>query len=159
MRIQICPVKRLYQLLGQRDPDNCAGILSSASEIDAAKLRGLPHVFRQYDDLDYECPGRSFSVEDAEAFACFLKELDRDVRTLYCCCDAGESRSPAVAAAVMRYFRADDMSIWRNPKYHPNMLVYAMLTQALGVPVSDDELDCRIYENRKAFQAAIRGTP
>ena len=155
MKIHICPVKQLYQLAGERNLSNCAGVLSSAGEIDGTKLHGLNYVFRQYEDLDYECPGRSFSEEDAEAFALFVKALDSSLQTLYCCCDAGESRSPAVAAAVMRYFRSDDMPLWRNPRYHPNMLVYAMLTRALGVPLSDGELDHRIHVNREAFRDAI----
>ena len=157
MKLQICPIKKLYQLAKTENLRECAGILSSAGELDAARLGELRWVFRQYEDLDYEAPGRSVSREDAEAFAGFIKGLQGSVRTLFCCCDAGESRSPAVAAAVTRYFRADDMVIWRNPKYHPNLLVYAMLSQALGVPLTDEELDRRIHENRKAFRDAIHG--
>lgn len=157
MTIVICPIKRLYQCL--KEPMNCRSgvIISSASEIDSAILRGTSYVFRRYDDLDYECPGRSFSQADAMAFADYLRALDRQTETLYCCCDAGECRSPAVAAAVMRYFRMDDMPVWRDPHYHPNMLVFAMLTDALGVPVSDEEMDLRFYTNQKAFRNAIWG--
>ena len=154
MTIQICPIKRLYQILTEGDIGKCGAIISSASKIDTAKLYGFSYVFRQYEDLDYECPGRSFSLEDAKAFADYAKEL-ADVDTLYCCCDAGQSRSPAVAAAVMRYFGLDDMQIWENPHYHPNMLVFEMLAGALGAAVSDEEKDFRFYTNQKAFRDAI----
>ena len=155
MIIQICPIKRLYQILAEGSTGSCGAMISSASEINAAKLRGIPYVFRQYEDLDYECPGRSFSTEDAKAFADYIKGL-ADADTLYCCCDAGESRSPAVAAAVMRYFGLDDMQIWRNPHYHPNMLVFEMLANALGCAVFDEEKDLRFYTNQKAFRDTIR---
>lgn len=155
MTIQICPIKRLHQILANGNTNKCGAVISSASEIEVSKLQGISYVFRQYEDLDCECPGRSFSLEDAKVFADYVKRL-ADVDTLYCCCDAGESRSPAVAAAVMRYFGLDDMQVWENPHYHPNMLVFEMLANALGVAVSDEEKDFRFYTNRKAFQDAVR---
>ena len=154
MTIQICPIKRLYQILAEGNTGNCGAIISSASEIEILRLQGITYVFRQYEDLDYECPGRSFSQTDAAVFADSVKDLEADV--LYCCCDAGESRSPAVAAAVMRYFGLDDMQVWRNPHYHPNMLVFEMLADAMGVAVSDEEKDFRFYTNQQAFRDAIR---
>lgn len=155
MTIQVCPIKRLYQILAGGNIGNCGAVISSASEIEASKLQGISYVFRQYEDLDCECPGQSFSSEDAKVFADYVKGL-ADADTLYCCCDAGESRSPAVAAAVIRYFGLDDMQVWENPHYHPNMLVYEMLANALGVAVSDEEKDFRFYTNRKAFRDAVR---
>lgn len=156
MTIQICSIKRLYQILANGNTKKCGAIISSASEIDIEKVHCIPYVFRQYEDLDYECPGRSFSQSDAAAFAEFTKHLTNGVDTLYCCCDAGESRSPAVTAAVMRYFGLDDMQVWRNPHYHPNMLVFEMLTTVLGIAVSNEEIDFRFYTNQKVFQDAIR---
>ena len=155
MTVQICPIKRLYQILAEGNIGKCGAIISSASEINAEKLRAIPYVFRQYEDLDYECYGRSFSSEDAKAFADYVKGM-ADVDTLYCCCDAGESRSPAVAAAVMRYLGMDDMAVWRNPHYHPNMLVFAMLMDAVNLSISDEEKDYLLYTNQKAFRDAIR---
>lgn len=155
MTIQIGPIKRLYQILAEGDTGKCGAIISSASEIEVLRLQGISYVFRQYEDLDYECPGRSFSQSDAAAFADFLKKLETGIDTLYCCCDAGESRSPAVAAAAMRYLGMDDMAVWRNPHYHPNMLVFAMLMDAFGLSISDEEKDLLLYTNQKAFRDAI----
>ena len=154
MTVQICPIKRLYQILAEGNTGKCGAIISSASEIDIEKVQRIPYVFRRYEDLDYECPGRSFSKTDAGSFADFVKTLE--VEMLYCCCDAGESRSPAVAAAVMRHFGLDDMQVWKNPHYHPNMLVFEMLADALGAAVSDEEKDFRFYTNQKAFRDAVR---
>ena len=157
MKVQIYPIKRLYQILAEQGVPQAGAVLSSSSDINDAKLQGISYVFRQYEDLDYESPGRSFSREDAVAFADFLTEQENPIDTLYCCCDAGESRSPAVAAAVMRYLGMDDMAIWQNPRYHPNMLVFVMLTEALGAAVSDEEIDLLLYTNQKAFRDAITG--
>jgi len=57
----------------------------------------------------------------------------------------------------MRYLGMDDMAIWQNPRYHPNMLVFVMLTEALGAAVSDEEIDLLLYTNQKAFRDAITG--
>lgn len=156
MRIEICPVKRLYQLLPEGAAPGWGAMISSSGPIEPAKLRGIPHVFRCYEDLDYPCPGRSFSRADAAAFAAFFREWKDRLDLLYCCCDAGQSRSPAVAAALTRALRADDLPIWANPHYTPNMLVYEMLAEALGVPLSDSEIDHRLFLNRQAFRNAIR---
>ena len=64
MTIQICSIKRLYQILADGNTDKCGAIICSTSKIDTAKLYGISYVFRQYEDLDYECPGRSFSQTD-----------------------------------------------------------------------------------------------
>lgn len=157
MDIQICPVKILYQLLKRGIAGKCGAVISSSSDIDQSKLGPIPYIARRYEDLDYECAGRSFSEADAAAVAEFVKGLGQ-LDTLYFCCDAGESRSPAAAAAVMRYVGLDDMPVWQNPRYHPNMLVFSLLAEALDVPVSDEDRDLRFYTNQKAFRDAIRGS-
>ena len=157
MNIKICPIKRLYRILAEENADKCGAVISSSSGFDAGKLRSIPYVFRQYEDLDYECPGRTFSREDAVAFADFIREQEKSADTLYCCCDAGESRSPAVAAAVMRHLGMDDAAVWHDPHYHPNMLVFVMLADALGLVVPDEEIDFLLYTNQKAFRDAISG--
>ena len=155
MKILVCPVKRLYRILAEGGTEKRGALISSSADIDTAKLLQIPYAFRQYEDLDYDAPGRSFSRGDAAAFSGFLRTAAGDIDTLYCCCDAGESRSPAVAAAVCHYFGMDDAYIWKNPHYHPNMLVFARMMDALGLPLSDEEKDCLMGTNRKAFRDAI----
>jgi len=154
MKIVFCPWRQLAQRVAGEEA-HTAAVLSSSTEPEASRLPKISYVFRQYEDLDYECYGRSFSSEDAKAFADYVKGM-ANVDTLYCCCDAGESRSPAVAAAVMRYLGMDDMAVWRNPHYHPNMLVFAMLMDAVNLSISDEEKDYLLYTNQKAFRDAIR---
>lgn len=154
MKVMICPLRSLAAKA--ETAGNCAALLSSSADLAHIRLPDIFYVFRQYEDLDVETPGRSFSAEDAEMFAAFVRSLPENVDTVFCCCDAGQSRSPAVAAAVCRFFGMEDIDIWRDPSVHPNMLVFDLLTQALGVPVSDEEKDLRLYENQRAFRNAIR---
>lgn len=39
-------------------------------------------------------------------------------------CEAGQSRSAGVAAAIMKYLNNDDSPIFNSNRYHPNMLCY-----------------------------------
>ena len=73
------------------------------------------------------------------------------------CCDSGESRSTAMAAAIARYNNSDEMKIWLNPHYHPNPLVYKSLCDSLGVKVSKTEVADKVAVNQKAFSDAING--
>lgn len=154
--IVICPIKRLYQILQERGTDGVAAIISTSGDApDAACLGGIPHVYAIYRDIDFEGPG-TFTDEDAGRFAAFLQILPSKTDTLYCCCDAGQSRSPAVAAAAGRYFGIDMTdSIWCNPHYKPNMLVFEKLSAALGLPATDEELDLLQHKSRQAFRDAI----
>lgn len=156
MKVLFCPVRKLAQQAAQEGSHRCAAILSSSGQPDFASLPQIPYVFRQYEDIDREVPGRSFSREDAKAFADFLQGLDSSIDTVFCCCDMAQSRSPAVAAAVCRYFGLPDSHIWSDPYVHPNMLVFDLLTNALGIPTTDEEKDALLYTSHKAFQDAIR---
>lgn len=156
VKIIICPIKGLKdRSFGEDAPS--AAVISSSDTVEAKYLPSFPYVLRIYEDIDREVSGRSFSNEDATAFADFIKKLPRAALHLYFCCDAGESRSPAAAAAAMRYFGLDDRSVWRSPHYCPNMLVYRSLCEALGITVSDGEADALMYENMKAFKNALGG--
>ena len=156
MKIKICPVKTLYRLHGEGKTGRCAAVISASAEVEADRLPGIPYVFLQYDDVDAPIPGRSFSEADAVRILAFLQKLDSETDAIYCCCDAGQSRSPAVAAAICRRWGQDDSHIWNNPNYAPNMLVFDLLTRAFGLPVSDGEKDALLYTNRKAFRDAVR---
>ena len=154
MKFIVCPVKKLNNI-SKSDTSRKAAIISSSQHPEAAYLPDFPYVLRLYEDIDREIPGRSFSKEDAEVIAGFVTSQLDSVDTLYICCDAAASRSPAVAAAVMRHIGLDDMKVWRNSRYHPNMLVFLRLCEALGVSVPDGEADALMYENMKAFRDAL----
>ena len=158
MKIRICSVKRLYALAAEGALSDAAALISSSWPVNPERLGGIPYVACTYDDVDRELPGRSFSEENARAFAEFLKRLPARIRVLYCCCDGGCRRSAAVACAASAFLGQDDMPIWQDPGYEPNPLVYRSLCGALGKAVSDWELDLRIEVNRQTIRQAIRRT-
>lgn len=62
-----------------------------------------------------------------------------------------------MAAAILKFYGQDDIKIWKNPKYHPNTLVYKILCQAFDIYVSDVELNSLVHVNNQAFRKAIKG--
>lgn len=148
--IHIMPLKRLLSLTAV--PADAVAVISSSYPVQPGKIP-IPHTAACYQDRDDES-AQSFSPEQAGQFAAFVK--NSNAKEIYVCCDAGQSRSPAIAAALRRYFGQDELAIWRDPAYHPNALCYRRMCQALGICVTDQEMDRRIYISRTAFRAAIQ---
>ena len=106
-------------------------------------------------DITDSTESSAFNKKIADEIAAYVKNLPAQLDTLFVCCDSGESRSTAMSAAIMRYNGMDEMLIWKNPHYHPNTLVYSMLCDALGVPVSKVELQAKHWTSEKALSDAI----
>ena len=92
-----------------------------------------------YDDIQ-TFNGNSFDEDLAQTIKIFVDKLPSNAK-LYCCCDAGESRSAAVACAISRYVGQDEMQIWKNPHYHPNKFVYEVLCNVLGFSDTEDRIN------------------
>ena len=158
MHIHIYSLKQSYYYIaaGEVDLQRSASILNSSYPIQTEKLGPIPYVFCQYDDVEREIPGRSFPLRNgALAVAAFIRSLDDKITDLYCCCDGGCRRSAAVACSVMRYWGMDEFSVWGNPAYEPNPLVYKMMCEVLGVPVTDQEVNMRVATSRLALKNSI----
>jgi predicted protein tyrosine phosphatase len=153
--IRICPIKQLYGILAQEEHPHSVAVLSSSFDVRESRVP-IPHIVEIFDDVDREIPGRSLSAEAAQRIAHFIKNVGPEIETVYVCCDSGISRSSAIAAAVCRYFGISDSSIWENPKYQPNPLVFHLLGESLGLSISDELLDILIYTNRSAFRNAVK---
>ena len=70
------------------------------------------------------------STQQAKEIAAFVKE-NQDVDTMIFQCEYGQSRSAAVAAAVMEYYRRSGIQIFASPDYFPNKLVFKKVLTAL----------------------------
>ena len=46
-------------------------------------------------------------------------------------CEAGQSRSAGVAAAILKYLTGSDMQIFKDDRYRPNMLCYRTVLNEL----------------------------
>lgn len=156
--IMICPLKFLYQYAADGDMSNVAVLAVSSYDIDEEKLNGFRStLFLNFADVICSTDPSAFSKTTAERIAEYIKGLPTELDSLFICCDSGESRSTAIAAAIMRYNGFQEMDIWTNPHYHPNRLVYKLLCDALGLRVTDKEIDERISINNKALTDAING--
>lgn len=84
---------------------------------------------------DIEEPDNPFAIRGAHARAIirFLRQLPDEVTDLYVCCSKGGSRSPAVAAAILRMSGRNDDVVWKNPFYVLNKLVYQVICREFGL--------------------------
>ena len=74
-------------------------------------------------DTTEESNPHRFKPIHAELIYEFFRSIP-DGADLFVCCDAGESRSAAIAAALKVAQGESDAEIWNSPEYHPNPLVY-----------------------------------
>lgn len=153
--MKIMPLKQLYKELEVENDKKSDAIILTAKEPDEEKLGGLRNYIRipVVDTQDSSMPG-AFSMKHGIEIGKFLGII-YDVEMLYVCCDSGESRSTAVAAALLRRFGKKDMEIWKNPSYHPNLLVYKEQCSAFGIKVSALKLKYLKYINDRALKKAI----
>ncbi len=154
--IYICPIKRLYSELDENLPDKkTIAILLTMEDVWHENLK-LLDAFHKVGVFDTELKYKPFSFDYREAMAVkdFL-EKESDFGRIYVCCDSGESRSTAMAAAIMKYYGKSDRKIWTNPNYHPNLLVYEEQLYAFGIKVSKLKLKYLKYINNRALKKAI----
>lgn len=154
--ITICPVKKLYTIAADADLEDVAAIMVSSYEIDTSKLGSLGrYIIFSFADTEESDLDSAISDGIANQICSFVKELPNDLDTLFVCCDSGESRSTAMAAAIARYKRLDEWPIWDDPRYHPNGLVYRKVCEGFGINVNDDDIRLRKQRNGDALKRLI----
>ena len=94
-------------------------------------LRVCYSVFNDTDSISTDEYGISSLV--AFRIVNFLKEASNQIKfdQIIVQCEAGQSRSAGVAAALMKYINGDDTPIFDNPRYKPNMRVYRSILDTL----------------------------
>lgn len=73
-----------------------------------------------------------FTDEQAEQIAAFYHEVWDRVDVFICQCEYGQSRSAAVAAAIMEYRDRNGIEIFAHDNYYPNKLVFRKVFKALN---------------------------
>ena len=96
----------------------------------------------------------AFRAEQAAKIAAFLRRPDARPE-VFVCCDSGESRSAAIAAAILLSQGSSDAPIWDSAEYHPNPLVFQRMCAALGVAVTEAALKDRQKRSDAAFHTAL----
>ena len=88
----------------------------------------------QFNDV-FEDEAGAMCPADADDIAEFVYDIDEnhiEADEIWIHCEGGVSRSAAVAAAISKHFYGDDMWVFSNPAYYPNMWVNKLVTEALG---------------------------
>lgn len=72
----------------------------------------------------------SMTPDDAKAICEFVTR-HANIPNIIVHCDAGQSRSAGVAAALLKCFTGDDSQIFNNPYYKPNRHCYRLVLNEL----------------------------
>ncbi len=154
--IIIYPIKKLYYELNEINTEKSCAIIVSSYDVKTEKLEKLSlKLVLHFDDITQLNSERAFNNEFSEKIFEFVKTIPQGAENIYVCCDVGQSRSAAIAAAIMRFFGYDEMKIWKNPHYNPNVLVYKILCRQFGFSVTDDEVKEKQKINEQALFDAI----
>ena len=156
--IHIMPIKLLPEELRKRAGDPALILCSNKpSRLEKYYLHSnyCAQSFTDTEDADHP-----FAFRDGHAGVIkdFVISLPEYITDIFICCDGGDSRSPAITAALLLSSGADDGIIWKNPYYRPNKLVFGKLCAAFGINVLREDLLKRMKANESAFrQAMING--
>ena len=71
------------------------------------------------------------SDEQAQKIASFYFKAKPLVTRVICQCEHGQSRSAAVAAAILEYEQKEGINIFANEKYSPNKIIFHKVLTAL----------------------------
>ena len=117
-----------------------------------AELRNKPHELLQvaFDDVDndvfedelgrepteeericIECRYNMLSDTQAKEIADFYIRVKDSVDIVICQCEHGQSRSAAVAAAILEFGSHSGIEIFADDRYYPNKVVYRKVYRAL----------------------------
>ena len=72
-----------------------------------------------------------FKDEQAKQIAEFYDAIKDKADIIICQCEHGQSRSAAVAAAILEHRSRNGIKIFANDKYYPNKVVFNKVLQAL----------------------------
>ncbi len=148
--VLIAPIKAVLFDLNDMSVD----YILCSSEMDVRKYTQNNILGLSFADTIEEKHHMRFTKEHAEQIVSFISRTQAN-DDIFICCDSGESRSSALAAALILYKGEDDLYIWQSTEYHPNRLVFKVMCQTLGIAISDSDILSRIRINDSAFHNAI----
>jgi len=139
IEIVVCSREQLAKL---RYPKSNPVLIVSITDA-IAKFPPIPSTIPQYtlrrlafDDIEANIDWfndrkyTAFTPKLAETVATFIINRPINIKTIIFQCEAGISRSAAMAAATARYLGLDDMKYFKTP-YLPNRLVYQLMVEQL----------------------------
>lgn len=158
-QVHICSLKEFRWLLRNHQISANTSYALISSSYPLPELPYMGYSFECYDDIDFDCLGRCFSPEAARRFAKAIQS-NPHIDSWYFVCDGGCRRSAAIACAALRFWgcEKEEFEIWENPRKEPNIWVFTLMSDALGLRIGDVDLDLRIHMNRTAIRAAFHNT-
>lgn len=132
LAIHILPVSAVKPDILDTKPQNTALIVCSEEACLFTNLFSESLIIPFADTRDKHGLG-SITSDQAKNIVAFAKKIHFSVTDLYICCSEGVSRSPAVAAVLLRMSGRSDKAVWNNPFYSPNPLVYQIICHEAGV--------------------------
>ena len=82
--------------------------------------------------LDVETMYHMLSDEQARKIAAFYHEVHDKVEVLICQCEHGQSRSAAIAAAMLEYKSRSGIKVFADDRYYPNKFIFRKVLKALA---------------------------
>ena len=121
-------------------------VLSDVNRVDALQLAFWDIANPESSDISDLRKKNCFNKEQAKQILDFVKNNESKIETLLVHCEAGISRSPAIAAAISKILWNDDEMYFL--KYMPNSFVYKMiLEEHFGAMVKVPEVEEKIYDS------------
>ena len=153
----VLPVRAITSDTVNLPPERYAMILCSTHIERLKKAAQCAENCLIADFADLTDPTRSdtFHPEHAQGIKQFVASLSPQVTDLFICCDHGESRSPAIMAALLLASGKSDHRVWSNPHYHPNPLVFRELCIAFGIFMPEWKVRARVRINEEAFHNTV----
>ena len=148
--IMISPIK---SVLFDLEEDGVDYMLFS-SEIEDSFNEKENVLFLHFLDIENSSDPLSFQKYQADAIVKFISRPEAN-KDLFVCCDSGESRSSAVAAAILLAIGKTDKDIWESVEYHPNKLVFSKMCKALHINLSEEAIQERKRKNDAVFNQTI----
>lgn len=148
--VNISPIRAVLHETGDTTTDFI--ICSSEQLMDGSTLPNV--LWLQFADTEDAEHPLAFNKEEAEKVVDFFRREGHN-EEVFVCCDAGESRGAAIAAALLLSDGQSDEGIWRSAEYHPNPLVFGIMCRALGVEMTEIDIVQRKFVNDRALQMAI----
>ena len=148
MKILIKSRKSIEKLARNPLPENTALISITDHGCDFADLEHKPAYLLKlsFDDVDGDVFEHNPTADDiaeitskyhmltdeqARQIAAFYNSVRGNAETLICQCEYGQSRSAAVAAAILEYGSHKGITIFAHEKYCPNKYVFHKIYHAL----------------------------
>lgn len=112
---------------------NCKGILRLSFD-------DVSNVFR-FDDYDRGSPILTpISEDQCQGVWEFVDARLGTFKSIYVHCDAGISRSPAIAAALSKFYLGSEEYYFKAGIYFPQEFVYCSLLKVKNIAVDDQQL-------------------